>query len=240
MRVEYLRYIFICPFLFFSFLFAINSDTNKSKVRREFGAFGIQVHVVDYSDKETLHFALQGIDLVISTISGSEQLNLINAAGHGRVRYFVPSEFEGCLSHRPSPRNDTQDRGSSQALALLRQWNEASRMKHTIFSCGVFMERFHPYGLFSFDMGIGAGIANPGDYLLDINLGMAEYAELDAKGHFARICMTSVSDLVRYIIAAVDLGPKNWPKEYTLRGDKLPLRDVADACSYARGGKLTI
>lgn len=192
--------------------------------------------MVDYTDKASLQFALQGIDLIISTISGNEQLNLINAAGHGRIRYFVPSEFEGSLSHRPSPHCDTQDRGSSQALALLQQWSDASRMKYTVFSCGIFMEHFHPFGLGSFSIGHGAGVANVGDYLLDMTLGIAEYPEKTAKGTTVRICLTSIYDVVRFIIAAVDIGPKHWPKEYTLRGDKLSLRDVVDACGQARGG----
>lgn len=109
-------------------------------------------------------------------------------------------------------------------------------MKYTVFSCGIFMEHFHPFGLGSFSIGHGAGVANVGDYVLDMTLGIAEYPEKTAKGNTVRICMTSIYDVVRFIIAAVDIGPKHWPKEYTLRGDKLSLRDVVDLCGQARGG----
>lgn len=199
------------------------------------------MHVVDYQDRDTLSFALQGIDLVISTISGQEQLNLINAAGRGRVRYFVPSEFEGALSRRPSPRAGALDRGSAAAVALLRQWSEdSSRMRWTVFSCGVFMERFHPYGLTaSLGIGAGEGVGTVGSYVADVNAGVADYAPKDSKGSSVKVCLTSVFDVVRFVIAAVDLGPSNWPSEYTMRGDKKSLRDVVDCIATARGSKYT-
>ena len=56
---------------------------------------------MDKDDIEDLWYILQGVDLVISTIAGNEQLNLIDAARQARVRVFVPSEFEGDLKHRP-------------------------------------------------------------------------------------------------------------------------------------------
>ncbi|OAQ99041.1 hypothetical protein LLEC1_04593 [Akanthomyces lecanii] len=167
--------------------------------RREFAAFGIQVHVVDYHNKDTLRFALNGIDLVISTISGQEQLNLINAAGHGR-------------------------------------WSEGStRMKWTVFSCGVFMERFHPYGLTaSLGIGAGEGVGTVGSYVADINTGYADYTAKDGKNSSVKICLTSVVDVVRFVIAAVDLGPSHWPAEFTMRGDKKSLRDVVHALEAAQ------
>lgn len=194
------------------------------------------MHVVDYQNKDALTFALRGIDLVISTISGQEQLNLINAAGQARIRYFIPSEFEGSLSKRPAARADPLDRGSHAAISLLRQWSEgSSRMKWTAFSCGIFMERFHPYGLTgTLGIGGGEGVGYPGSYLVDVVAGVADYAPRDAKGSSVKVCLTSVFDLVQFIIAAVDLGPSNWPNEFTMRGDKKSLRDIIDALSAAR------
>jgi hypothetical protein len=55
------------------------------------------VVVVDYDNQTDLLYALRGTDLVISTISGSPQINLIDAASRAEVRRFVPSEFEGNL-----------------------------------------------------------------------------------------------------------------------------------------------
>ncbi len=51
--------------------------------------------VVDYDSQADLLYALRGTDLVISTISGSPQINLIDAASRAEVRRFVPADFEG-------------------------------------------------------------------------------------------------------------------------------------------------
>ncbi|KAM3511575.1 hypothetical protein MY11210_004793 [Beauveria gryllotalpidicola] len=185
---------------------------------------------------EILRFALSGIDLVISTISGQAQLNLINAAGHGRVRYFVPSEFEGSLTKRPTGSPDPLDRGGAAALTLLRQWADTGRrMKWTAFSCGIFMERFHPYGLAaSLGIGSGEGVGTVGSYVANINSGVADYTSMDANGGSVKICLTSVLDVVRFVIAAVELDPSTWPAEFTMRGDRKRLTEVIDAMSAAR------
>lgn len=197
--------------------------------------FDVQVHVVDYTDHSSLVYALQGVDLVFSTISGSEQLSLINAAGQSRVRLFVPSEFEGSVSRRP--RDDPLDRGSAQALSLLQEWAAVSQMTYTVFSCGILMERLHPFGLASYDMGFESGQSGAGDFLVDMSQGTAEYAERDAKGHTVRVCLTSVNDLVRFVVAAVDIGPGNWPTELKMRGDRLSVRDLVATCSLIRNGE---
>ncbi|KAL7963398.1 hypothetical protein V8C34DRAFT_268164, partial [Trichoderma compactum] len=169
----------------------------------------------------------------------AEQLNLIDASGRGRVRMFVPSEFEGPLSRRQS-RNDALDRGSSQALALLKQWSESSRMKYTVFSCGLFMERFHPYGLGNtFNIGHGSGVGGAGEFLVNFSTATAEYAERDSKGHSVRVCLTSVYDVVRFVVAAVDLGPSHWPQEFTMCGDRMAVRDLINACSTASNAVFT-
>jgi hypothetical protein len=53
------------------------------------------VVVVDYDSQTDLLYALRGTDLVISTVSGSSQINLIDAASRAEVRRFVPADFEG-------------------------------------------------------------------------------------------------------------------------------------------------
>lgn len=218
-----------------------NHVNRVTQARPEFGQLDVQLHVVDYGDGDgddgdSLTFALQGVDLAVSTISGAEQLSLINAAGRARVRVFVPSEFEGSVSKRPS-RDDALDRGSAEALALLKHWESVSRMRYTVFACGVFMERFHPYGLGYLNIGYGSGVSGSGDYLVDINRCTAEYAAENTEGDTVRVCLTSVYDLVRFIVAAIDLGPQNWPHEFTMRGDRMSVRDVVGTCSQVRNGK---
>ncbi|RDA93727.1 hypothetical protein CP533_0217 [Ophiocordyceps camponoti-saundersi (nom. inval.)] len=201
--------------------------------RPEFAQLDVQLHVVDYEDGNRLAFALRGVDLVISTVSGRAQINLIHAAVHGRVRVFVPSEFEGSISHRPdqSHRHDPLDRGSAQALALLRSLARESRIRYTVFSCGLFMERFHPCGLAYLNIGRGAAIARPGDYLVDINRATAEFADRDARGRSVRVCLSSVYDVVRFLVAAIDLGAERWPVEFTMCGDRMSLNELVDTCT---------
>jgi hypothetical protein len=110
-------------------------------------------------------------------------------------------------------------------------------LKYTVFTCGVFMERFHPYGLAHFGIGYGSGISNAGDYIVNINNGSAEYAEFDSTGEPMRVCLTSVYDVARFVVAAVDLGPGNWPHEFTMRGDRMSLRALVGSCSLARDSK---
>ena len=172
--------------------------------------------------------------MVISTVTGPEQLSLITAAGYSRVRYFVPAEFEGKIDRRPS-NNDPLDHGSTEARALLRQW-QASGMQYTIFSCGIFMERFHPSGLNTFGVGSSSGVVNAGDYILNLPNASATYVELNAQNRNVRIRLTSIYDVAAFVVAAVEYGPANWPREFTMAGDRLSLIDLVGVCSRQFGG----
>ncbi|KPM37067.1 hypothetical protein AK830_g9499 [Neonectria ditissima] len=197
--------------------------------RPEYASLDIQVLQVNYNDLESLAYALQGVNLVVSVVKGNEQLNLINAAATSGVQLFVPAEFEGSLDKRSS-RHDPLDPESysSQARSLMRSLS----LRYTIFSCGVFMERFHPFGLGgSVNIGVDSDLSEAGSYLLDINTATAEIVEKDSDGHTVRICMTSVHDLAQFVVAALDLGPANWPREFTLRGDRMSVRDVVGTAS---------
>lgn len=81
---------------------------------------GYQCQVVDYSDPSSLQHALMGIDTVISTVTGTPQLRLIEAAVQCRVRRFAPAEFEGQPGLRGQ--NPVLDRGKSAALSLLQYY----------------------------------------------------------------------------------------------------------------------
>ncbi|KAI1189428.1 isoflavone reductase [Nemania serpens] len=197
--------------------------------------YDCQVAVVDYNDLESLQFLLQGADLVISTISGAEQLNLIDAARRVRVRTFVPSEFEGALGHRPTS-NDPFDNGSSTALGQLRRWASSKQhpMRFTVFSCGVFYERFAPGGLQRYNMGATCRLPNQGDYLINIGLGTAELPETDAQGRQIHITMTSAFDVARFVAAATELGIENWPQELRMRGARATPQRIQQICSEIR------
>ncbi|KAI6089839.1 NAD(P)-binding protein [Hypoxylon rubiginosum] len=199
--------------------------------------YDCQVAVVDYTRLDDLQFALQGIDLVISTISGAEQLNLIDAARRAHVRCFVPSEFEGAVSHRPPPGADPFDSDSSAALTQLRHWSSSRHhpMKYTVFSCGIFYERFAPGGLQACGMGVTCRIRNQGDYLIDIGRGTAEIPETNPQGRSVQVVMTSAVDVARFVAAAVELGIDSWPREFKMRGSRMSTQRLQEICSEVRG-----
>ncbi len=197
---------------------------------------GSQVAVVNYGDVEDLRYTLQGVDLLISTIAGNEQLNLIDAARRARVRVFVPSEFEGDLTHRPT--NDPLDRGSQSALDLLERWSQSRshNMRYTVFSCGIFMERFGPGGLQTYHIGAGCGLQGPDDYLINIQECRAEIVTANSNGRPAQVSLTSVHDVAQFVTAAIELGLGNWPKEFRMRGDSMTVQELVRTCSAVRGG----
>ncbi|KAK1836321.1 hypothetical protein QBC39DRAFT_411112 [Podospora conica] len=192
-----------------------------------------QVAVVDFSNMQDLRYILQGVDLVISTISGNEQLNLIDAARRARVRRFVPSEFEGDLQHRPA--NDLLDRGSHAARELLDRLARTTDMNFTVFSCGLFMERFGPGGLQAYALGSSSGVQGPSDYIVDVAAATAEVVETDRRGRAAQVSLTSVYNVVQFVAAAIEQGVDNWPREFRMRGDQMTIRELVATCSNVRG-----
>ncbi|KAI0394632.1 NAD(P)-binding protein [Xylariaceae sp. FL0594] len=189
-----------------------------------------QVAVVDYHDTENLEFTLEGVDLVISTISGAEQLNLIDAAGRARVQTFVPSQFEGALSHRPNP--DPFDNYSTAALEQLRIWSSSRNppMKYTVFSCGIFYERFARGGLGLHQMGGSHRLHYQGDYMIDVGRGKAEIPAETIDHRPVYICLTSAVDVAGFVAAAVDLGINSWPREFRMRGARLSTQRILQYC----------
>lgn len=193
---------------------------------------------VDYHNQDALQFVLNGIDLVVSTISGVEQLNLIDAARRVRVRCFVPSEFEGSLRHRPTPGNDPFDNDSSTALEQLRHWSSSRHylMRYTVFSCGIFYERFAPGGLGSYRMGATCRLEHQGDYMIDVGQGTAELPATTPQGQQIQITMTSALDVARFVAAAVDFGIDRWPSEFKMRGTRLTPQRILQHCVDVRNG----
>ncbi|KAL2008273.1 hypothetical protein VTN00DRAFT_8255 [Thermoascus crustaceus] len=193
-------------------------------------AKGWQVITVDYGRSDDLRYKLTGVDTVISTISGQAQIALIDAAAQVHVRRFVPSEFEGRPSMRPP--SDILDRGKKAALNRL-QYYEDYGMEYTVFVCGVFYERFAPGGMAAFQIGHGTYVAGEGDYLMDIRKMTAQIPYYNSMGQEVHICMTSVQDVARFVVAALDLPA--WPTEFRMRGDRMALDDVVRTAEIMRG-----
>lgn len=193
-------------------------------------AKGWQVLQVDYSNSNDLRFKLAGVDTVISTISGSPQLALIDAAAAARVRRFVPSEFGGPPSLRD--RRDPTDNRRSDAIVRLAQ-HEPSGMRFAVFTCGVFYERFGPGGLAAFQIAVHQELGREGVYLLDMRRRRAQLPYSPTGNQSAYICMTSVRDVARFVVAALDLA--SWPREFRLRGDRLNVRQIVSTGEQVLG-----
>ncbi|TVY83721.1 hypothetical protein LSUE1_G003385 [Lachnellula suecica] len=203
----------------------------------ELTARGYQVAVVDYDSQDDLRYTLRGMDLVISTVMGLPQIDLIDASAHAGVRRFVPAEFEGPPARRAS--NDPLDFGRKAAIDRLRHWSNHHRhqMKFTIFSCGVFYERFARGGLAAYDIGGSTltGIHNDGGYLMNMRMGTAEVVERTTSGQPLYACLTSVHDVGRFIVAALDLGYQTWPAEFRMFGERMSITQILQWGAAVRG-----
>ena len=206
------------------------------KARPQLENLGYQVIVVNYSNHRDLQYALQGVDLVISTVSGNPQINLMDAAAASHVRRFVPAEFEGPPGRRAV--NDPLDRGRAACLDRLRYWSHQRRpMRSTIFSCGVFYERFARGGLASMGIGSSSTVSNPGSYLMDIEASTAEVVERTHSGQPTTISMISVYDVGRFLVAAIDLDPRTWPGEFRMAGERMTVENVVRWAEAVKGGE---
>jgi hypothetical protein len=196
------------------------------------------VVVVDYDNLSDLIYSLRGIDLVISTISGTPQIQLIDAAARAEVRRFVPAEFEGPPTRRAN--GDPFDRGRAAALENLREVsrrNSRRPMQFTVFTCGVFYERFARGGLASKGIGLGSGFEQQGAYLLDIERNTGEVVEHNRSGQPVHLCLTSIADVARFVIAALDLGISRWPGEFRMRGDRRTVTQIIEYAEELKGSK---
>ncbi|KAI9716851.1 MAG: hypothetical protein M1828_007512 [Chrysothrix sp. TS-e1954] len=193
------------------------------------GHQGFQVLVVDYNDRRSLEFALTGIDVVISTVPGTAQINLIDAAVRARVRRFASAEFEGRPSARPS--RDALDRGKAQVLQHLER--NRSRLESTVFVCGVLYERFAPGGMFASNIGLGSYISGEGDYMINARTMTAEVPYSNGDNQLVRICMTAASDVGRFIMRSLEI--QRWPTELIMSGENMTTFDLLSLIARVRG-----
>ncbi|PQE25475.1 isoflavone reductase protein [Rutstroemia sp. NJR-2017a BBW] len=205
------------------------------RARPDLEAFGYQVAVVNYESQEDLRFHLRGIDVVISTISGIPQINLIDAAARSRVLRFIPAEFCDKLAGRPN--HDPLDRGRAATIERLQHWARHTRhqMNFTVFDCGVFYERFARGGLASLDIGASAGLSSEGSYLLNMTANTAEIVEYNSAGQPVWVSMTSVEDVARFVAAALALDLRTWPIEFRMQGDKKTVTEILRYAEVVKG-----
>ncbi|QSZ33096.1 hypothetical protein DSL72_002681 [Monilinia vaccinii-corymbosi] len=205
------------------------------EARPSLDVLGYQVTVVNYDNQDDLRFHLRGVDVVISTVSGVPQINLIDAAANSRVQRFVPAEYQDKLVGRPM--NDPSDHGRAASIERLRHWaqNRRHRMQYTIFCCGVFYERFARGGLASMGIGASTTLGYQGSYLMNMEVNIAEIVEYSVAGQPISVSMTSVHDVARFITAALDLGQQMWPEEFRMQGDKKTLTEIVQYAEAVKG-----
>lgn len=97
--------------------------------------------------------------------------------------------------------------------------------------------RFHPKGLTHFNIGYRSGVLGPGELLVDLAAKTAEYVPKDDRGKTVLVCLTSVYDLAKFVVAAIEHGPCHWPREFTLRGDRLSVEDLVKTCSWVANSR---
>ena len=174
--------------------------------------------VVDYRNEADLQYHLAGVDLVISMVTGNDQLLMVDAALKAGVARFVPAEFAGISDRRPQ----YLDRGQRLARNRLRSHVEEG-MSFTLISCGIFYERFAPGGLAGVNMGNASGVNGEGDYLMNVQTMRAQIPH-DSTQRPAMICMTAMEDVAKFIVAALDLP--QWPNELRMCGQRVNVSDV--------------
>ena len=191
---------------------------------------GYQVSVIDYSDVETLKFALRGIDTVISTVTGPNQIELIRAAVASRVRRFAAAEFEGLPQFR-SP-TDPLDRNRSIAQQWLSYYSQ--HIQSTTFVCGILYERFQPGGLQQSRMGTTSGFSGEGDYIMNCRIMDAQVPAYDADNiPNVTVCLTAAQDVGRFVTKAIDL--KQWPEELRMCGQRVAVKDLVASVQTLKG-----
>ena len=176
--------------------------------------------VVDYHNEAELVSHLAGIELLISIVPGNDQLILIDAALKARVSRFIPAEFGPPLGKR----SQLLDRGQRTALNRLRQ-HAGEGMEYTVFSPGIFYERFSPHGLTRSNIGHTLGANEEGDYLIDIRKMKAD-VPYDTSEKPAMVCMTSLQDTAQFIVAALALPLSDWPAEFRMRGERMNVSEI--------------
>ncbi|KAL3464537.1 NAD(P)-binding protein [Aspergillus heterothallicus] len=103
----------------------------------------VAVKQVDYSSFESLKSALQGHDVVISTLTPSAiplQKPIIDASIAVGVRRFVPADYGAICS---DPSGEAQKLPCHAAAVEIQNYlrERESKIEHTIFAVGAFLER---------------------------------------------------------------------------------------------------
>lgn len=112
-------------------------------------------------------------------------------------------------------------------------------MRYTVFSCGIFYERFGPGGLLALRIGASFGVQEQGAYMLNIAEGFAEIPRTNPHGRSVHVTMTSVYDVAQFVAAAIEFGIDSWPREFKMRGAYVTTQRLVEVCQEVTGGEST-
>ncbi|OJK04244.1 hypothetical protein ASPACDRAFT_57566 [Aspergillus aculeatus ATCC 16872] len=111
---------------------------------RKPGAYTSDVNVfeVDFNSVKSLTTALEGVDAVVSTVSGAaveDQTVLIDAAVAAGVKRFIPSEF-GNVTTNPKLENFPIYSSMFKIRNYLQEKAAAGELSWTVLACGAFLD----------------------------------------------------------------------------------------------------
>ncbi|CAE6511999.1 unnamed protein product [Rhizoctonia solani] len=85
----------------------VRTESIESVPYQEYKKRGASLHAVSYDDEASLIKALDGADVLVSTVAAagvtSAQIPLVKASKHAGVKVFFPSEYGGKFEETPSP-----------------------------------------------------------------------------------------------------------------------------------------
>jgi hypothetical protein len=172
---------------------------------------------VDYSNDESIKHALTGVDVAISTISGTAvdvQVKIAVAAKEAGVKLFVPSEFGGVTV-------EGQTEGRFGAKANIQSQLKALGIPYAAFYTGLFADYiWSPF----FDLDVTSGKVSVGG---DGN---------------KPITLTSRPDIARYVSYILTHLPAEQLKNraFTIAGDNKTFSEIFKAYDEKTGKKLEV
>jgi hypothetical protein len=110
-------------------------------------------------------------------------------------------------------------------------------MRFTVFTCGLLYERFARGGLASINVGNSTNANYQGAYLMDVGQSTAEIVERNMAGRPIYVSMISANDVARFLVAAIEMGPDNWPGELRMTGERRTISEVVHWAEAIKGGK---
>jgi len=180
------------------------SASDKKSVLDELKSEGSSILKVNYNDLEDLKKALEGVQVVISALSGpaigKEQANLVNAAKAVNAKRFIPSEYgiDTALSH-PEP--------FVLGKVNIQKAIKESGLEYTFFYTGFFIDYiFQPF--FGFDL-------------------EKKCVKIVGEGN-APVSFTHRADVAKYIVQSLLHPEKSRNKEVRLASTTVSLNEVVE------------